>query len=1167
MTLTLHHADDLQPLLEGLAASLASPLSDPLAADVVVVPTVGVRDAVTAHLGSRLGVSDIGGDGITANIDLLFIGRFLARALGRAGHGDDVDPDPWHISRLTWSVLDVLAADQSLRLPIEHKEVNWAFARRVADLFDRYAAQRPAMIQKWAENVPTDAALASSGTSAQLSDDHMWQFELWRAVRDHIGQPSLPELLPDLLGRLEAGELATDLPPRVALVGFVSIAPAQWQVVRALGHGRDVRVFLRTPSRRAWNDGEIDLRGELHARGGPEDGLDVARGRSNPLLISWGRRALDARAFLGGTPDVEIIDDDPPLAEATLAEPSSLLHAVQSDIRRDASPTLWKPDASADRSIQIHSCHGEVRQLEVLRDAIGHAFVDMPDLRPHEVLVLCPQLDRFAPLIDAVFDRGDMPIPVRVGDRSLMVDDATATAFHAVLDLVGSRASLTEILALLQLAPIRRRFGWTSTDVDTITAWALELGTRWGLSPEHREEWELPRDVTTGTWKMFVQRLLAGVAQAAPSPRAGVGGIPPFDGVGAQSASIAGGFAEFLARLVDLQAVIDEKRPIADWVVRLRATLDHFCAVDRDEPWAIDTLHASLTDLVDAATPLGELAVPSTNVLTFADVRAMVADAISARAGRMSLRSGAVTVTSMQPLHGVPARVICLLGLDDGSLAPGTFDGDDVLGVNPCIGERNPRHDARQMLLDTLLAARDRLIITCNGHDITTNAEVPLVVPLAELLDVVAATGTSATAHDVVVRHPRHGFNESVLRRDGLMPGLGRPFTFDGAMLEAAERRRQSSPSVQEIDVRRWLLPTAEIESDFEVGDLLSALKNPANQLLRQRLDVAELPRVRRLTDELALGIDKHTERELGGGLLSFVAERYPRPEDIKVNPFLDRRWTDSVDAWSDIVAFDGSMPPAALGGEAIAGVALKVLGIWHAAVKKNVPFVGHDRIPIDHQTVVPFLDGRSVPVRVTGDVTGVDLATAAIIDVGFVAFAPQRLLTAALKLALCQLSGLEPPTADATWKSKIICRNSTQGATGRILTLAGEPMASANALVALAVQLAWWSRRDAVPFFDGASFELGQSTFDIDGLPPKKLAAEMRYESCEPLWREWSADDLMADALVESDPVMLDPYSELPRVAAVAQWIWGVYRQCVVEEKNDVRAPSAPTQTETASA
>ena len=92
-------------------------------------------------------------------------------------------------------------------------------------------------------------------------------------------------------------------------------------------------------------------------------------------------------------------------------------------------------------------------------------------------------------------------------------------------------------------------------------------------------------------------------------------------------------------------------------------------------------------------------------------------------------------------MRSVPHRVVCLLGLDDGAFprkAP--RDGDDLMLDDPHVGDRDPRSEDRQLLLDALLAATDRLIITYTGNDERTNAPRPPAVPVGELLDAVDAT-------------------------------------------------------------------------------------------------------------------------------------------------------------------------------------------------------------------------------------------------------------------------------------------------------------------------------------------------------------------------------------------------------------------------------------------
>ena len=122
-----------------------------------------------------------------------------------------------------------------------------------------------------------------------------------------------------------------------------------------------------------------------------------------------------------------------------------------------------------------------------------------------------------------------------------------------------------------------------------------------------------------------------------------------------------------------------------------------------------------------------------------------------------------MTVCTLYPMRSVPHRVVCLLGLDDGAFprkAP--RDGDDLMLADPCIGERDPRSEDRQ-----LLAATDRLIITYTGNDERTNVLRPPAVPVGELLDTIDAT----------VRSPRGAASDQVLTRHPLQPFDPRNFT------------------------------------------------------------------------------------------------------------------------------------------------------------------------------------------------------------------------------------------------------------------------------------------------------------------------------------------------------------------------------------------------------
>ena len=117
-----------------------------------------------------------------------------------------------------------------------------------------------------------------------------------------------------------------------------------------------------------------------------------------------------------------------------------------------------------------------------------------------------------------------------------------------------------------------------------------------------------------------------------------------------------------------------------------------------------------------------EEAEGSETPLALGEVRALLAERLQGRPTRTNFRTGSLTVCTLVPMRSVPHRVVCLLGLDDGEFprkAP--RDGDDLVLRDAHVGDRDARTEDRQMLLDALMAATDKLIVTFTGNDERTN--------------------------------------------------------------------------------------------------------------------------------------------------------------------------------------------------------------------------------------------------------------------------------------------------------------------------------------------------------------------------------------------------------------------------------------------------------------
>jgi len=164
--LHIHRAERADGLVEALARLLADPLPDPFAPDVISVPTRGMERWLTQRLSASLGATPGRADGVCANVEFPFPHRLVGDAVATAS-GIDPDADPWSPQRAVWPLLEVVGECldepwlRNLRVHLgdpddaDRRARRFATLRHLAELFDRYALHRPAMVRAWAAGTST----------------------------------------------------------------------------------------------------------------------------------------------------------------------------------------------------------------------------------------------------------------------------------------------------------------------------------------------------------------------------------------------------------------------------------------------------------------------------------------------------------------------------------------------------------------------------------------------------------------------------------------------------------------------------------------------------------------------------------------------------------------------------------------------------------------------------------------------------------------------------------------------------------------------------------------------------------------------------------------------------------------------------------------------------
>lgn len=807
--LSLYHAPDLETLGELATTLLAKPLADPFAPALVVVPSQGMGRWLTLELARK--------QGIAMQLETQLPARFVWD-LSRTVLGQLPEQSAFAPQTLTWRLYDWLCEPANLDLTPRLAQYldggderrRLSLSAKIADTFDQYLLYRDDWLAAW-----------ERGETLELGPDEGWQALLWHELTKD-GHPHRARLLGDLLQRLYRDEPLSGLPERLLVFGISSLPPHHLRVLDGLARHIDVVVCALNPSREAWGDIR-DIR-ELARQ--PDSGaddwyLDVG----HPLLASLGKQGrdfFDALFSLDGQ-EFGLYSADEDLRD------NSLLHALQHDILRlhTRQPEERLTLAEDDRSLEMHIAHSPLREVEILHDQLLARFAADPSLSPDQVVVLTPDIERYAPFIEAVFAaREGVPrIPYSLADRSLRAEVPLIEAFLELLMLAQSRFAAEEVLAWLEQPAIARRAGIESEDLPLLRDWLREAGVRWGRDGGQRARLGLP-DEAAFTWRQGLDRLLLGFA--APPQLAGdraplLGEHWPLDALEGARGQLLGRLVAFVERLGQLADQLARPRPLAEWADDLQLLIDSLF----DEREAGDTLLV----LSQACTALREqaLAAELTRPIELELVHQQLSAVLQQGGGASGFLTGAVTFCTMVPMRSLPFRLVCLLGLDDGVFPRRTPpSGFDLIGRHPRRGDRARRLDDRYLLLETLLSARDALYLSYVGRDPRDNAQLPPSVLLSEVLEAVDLTAVlpdgGKASERISIAHPLQPF----------APGNFASGGFSGSWFRAAQRLAEP-PQLPPPFTSRLAEPDAAWLT-IEPSQLLQCFRHPSRFLLEQRL-------------------------------------------------------------------------------------------------------------------------------------------------------------------------------------------------------------------------------------------------------------------------------------------------------------------------------------------
>ena len=820
--LTLYRSNRAEFLAQLLAQQLLEQRPGPLETVEVLVNTW----PTSRWLGEQLALAN----GISSLVRFPFPGSRLRQLVRQVLALPPQQEDPWRANRLVWSVLDRLPAvldhpsAAPLRQWLERRDGpnaspglsrdRWQLARTIADAFDDYALYRPELLEQWRQD-------------RRIED---WQPLLWRDLSDQLPADPFGLQVRAAVQRLIQEQVdPASLPPRLRLFGISALAPVQVKLIQALSGLLEVEVYLLTPCPDLWQrcgSRRDQLGGDWLE---PPDGMWLEEAPRTEAIL--GRMGAEFQQLLEGVGDVQLgerRDGDlfaaPAAMAAAAGRPATLLEQLQQQLVDGAAPEPLHR-CSSDQSLLFQAAPGPWREVQLVRDRILQWLAADPELEPRDVLVMTPQIDRYAPLLSSVFNDVDavgVDLPWRLTDRSQQSSPGLSMAMLMLLELASGRFNATGLERWLANPAVQRQQSLPPDEAVLLSRTLQRSGFRWGLDARERGGDE------THSLRWCLDRWLLGLALPQRDGLA-PGGVAPFQQDLDPDRLVR--WWSLLDRLARMLDQLRRPRTSAEWVSLLLAQLQDLFG--DGGPWSTE-----LQSWSQALDDWRERAQTCELKLDAAVALEVLTEALSVDSGRFGHRSGSLTVSALEPMRAIPHKVIVLMGLDGADFPrPSRRPGFHLLEQHRRLGDPRSSDQDRYVLLEGLMSARNHLMVSWCGRLERTGEEQPPAAPveqwLGQLLQELSSSGASTEG---LLLKPA----PNPLARSNFDPD--QPLSCDRRQLEARQWLDRDRP--EPIAGLAWdallSVPSPPLEPqistpDLDVDALLAWLQRPQAVWLQQR--------------------------------------------------------------------------------------------------------------------------------------------------------------------------------------------------------------------------------------------------------------------------------------------------------------------------------------------
>jgi len=753
-------------------------------------------------------------------------------------------------------------------------------SRILSDIYDKYSVYRHEWLINWENGINT--------ADEQTKDDAdiLWQARLWKEI---IGteflnhRAGLINKFFDFFKNFDFNK-SLSVPSTLSIFGVSMLPKAFFDIFVMLSHLMEINLYLLSQCMEYsgdLRDNKTITRLRHYNLKNKKQDVSMYYETGNSILASMGKVS---REFLEIIYDYDIDFNDFPIYK--IPESASLLHNIQRDILllQEVSTNQEnqkKKIKQNDLSVQIHSCHSIRREVEVLHDMLLRLFEQENDnspinnLAPDDIIVMAPNIEEYAPFINAIFGfaHKERYIPYSVSDATMLFKNHMAGVLTKLLDMAKSRFKASELLGILELNSIQKKFEIKDTDLEKIRKWVKESGIRWAIDSGHRKDMGFPV-FDENSWNYGFNKMFAGYSMPPEEIFLDNATITyPF--IEGQEAVLLGKLNLFIDTLKDIKTEISKKRSVEEWQIYINNLIDMMFEPYGDEINLVQEIRNIISNLKINAEK-----AKFTDKIGSDTIKNYINNEISNRILRGGFLTGKVTFSNIIPMRSIPFKVICLIGMNDESF-PGREKplAFDLMARYPKKGDRNKKHDDRQMFLESIISAGDYLYLSYIGNDINDNSEKNPSVVISELIDYIEKNyycDNSNIINYITTKHYLQPFSPNYFR-----PENDKLFSYKSEWLP------QNSPNHTNIFINTQITPDKSLKL-ISLDNFIRFFKHPVKFFFNKILDIYLNEPEEIIPDDETLTVSDLTKYNIAATSIGNIIQNKTNNKEYNIDKIVD---------------------------------------------------------------------------------------------------------------------------------------------------------------------------------------------------------------------------------------------------------------------------------------